>query len=434
MGVKLQIGILISFGFAERNLKCVRLAELLIEAGYKVDLNQDIERTGKIPSKLRMFKFWLMKRLMHRFGEIQGFKKFIARKELREEKNDLSDRYDASLGWPFPHSNLVFRLLHWLFRGLPSTIRKDYQPDMVVLTDLQFLLAQNVIKHCERYRIPIVAINASWDHLTHRSQAIDGPELKKFLVWNEIQVEEALRIHGIPQRKLGVIGAMQFDALHRSRSDFDPHKIRERYMVSPTEKILFLPAYTIRLGEREPAVISHILDSLDVIDRVRVIIRPYPTDSHFYTRFADVLSHPRVSVAELNPDNPDEDFRSMSELLYVADVILTGCSTAAIEAMYYDTPVIHLGIDEQERIGNQVLFKKYFFSDHYRHIMKHRASFYVQTYAELLSSIQTYLDDPGMHRDERRLVVDEQIRYQDGKSGERIVAHINEVLAEASIP
>ena len=429
MSVKKRIGILISFGFAERNLKCARISDLLVNAGYDVDLNQDINHVGLAARFCATLKFWLAKRLAHRFGLIQGYQKALARKDHRNDRTIAkSDRFQPSLGFPFPKSKSIFFLLHWAFKKMPTTIKKTYKPDLVVLTDLQYLLAQNAIRYCENNEIPIVAINASWDHLTHRSKALDSPMLKLFLVWNHIQAEEAVNYHGISREKIKVVGAMHFDRLHHMRTDFVRDDIREKYSVTSEDKIIFLPAYSRRLGEREPAVINHLLHHLKSIDRIKIIIRPYPNDPDFYNRFSHVINHPRVSVIDLNSTNDDEDFRVISELLYAADIVLTGCSTAAIEAMYYDTPVIHLGIDQGQKIGKQALFKKYFFSDHYKHIMKHKASFYVQTYGELLNAVQVYFEDLSTHRRERQLVVKEQVAYTDGQSGRRIIEHIKDEL------
>ena len=89
--------------------------------------------------------------------------------------------------------------------------------------------------------------------------------------------------------------------------------------------------------------------------------------------------------------------------------------------MYYDTPVVHLGIDNKDKVNGSSLNKKFFFSDHYQYIMRRKASFFVKNFSELLEAINKYFENPNLLRNERLDVVKEQIFYLDGKAADRIV-------------
>jgi hypothetical protein len=430
--MKKKVSILSAFGFAKRNLKSSRLADKLRSSGYDVSDDDYPVIRNRWRYYTAEFKTQLTRQLYHRWGEIQQFRKHMARKAHRNDPEVARwDRYDSWNGFPFVNSQTTFEILDWIYRHLPSNIDPRYQPDLVLLTDMQDVLAQNTIRHCDRHGIPLICINSSWDHLTHRGRVIDSPKVQQYLVWNEIQQNELQRIHGISADRTEIVGSLQFDALHRISSD-DSRRTRERLGIGPDELVLFLPAYNSRLGPHEADNIEWIIQQkLDVPNGFRVVVRPYPGDQDFNERFARVLQSDRVILSSLL-ENESDDYNSMSQLLVASDIVLTTMSTAAIEAMYYDIPVIHLGIDATESRNDSELFKKYFFSDHYQHVMKHNASHYVQTYQELSSAIEDCISRPSQKRAARARVVHEQVQFLDGHAADRIVSAVTRFFDSAS--
>ena len=57
--------------------------------------------------------------------------------------------------------------------------------------------------------VPTVLVVASWDNLTNKGLIRDVPTLT--IVWNEMQVEEAVRLHKIPEERVIPVGAHSFD-------------------------------------------------------------------------------------------------------------------------------------------------------------------------------------------------------------------------------
>ncbi|MEO2014240.1 MAG: CDP-glycerol glycerophosphotransferase family protein [Fuerstiella sp.] len=429
--MKKKVSILSSFGFAKRNLKSSCLADKLRASGYDVGVDDCLRRSSRWEGHINGLKYSLTRQLYHRFGEIQGFRKHLARREhCRDPDVGRWDAYNAWHGFPFPESRACFNFLDWIYRHLPSDFSSAYKPDLVLLTDMQDLLGQNAIQYCERHGIPVICINSSWDHLTHRGRVIDSPAIHKFLVWNEVQREEIQGVHGVDLAKVGIIGALQFDSLYHGKS-FDRRAIRCGLQLEDNEKLLFLPAYNARHGCYEPRIVEWILgQNFDWMPKYRIVIRPYPGDTTFDERFARVLDNDNVTKSELIVDEV-ADFRSMSELLATSDIVLTGASTAAIEAMYYDTPVIHLAVDSRESRDTNELFKKYFFSDHYQHIMKHDASHYVQTFDELAVALREGNIHPERKKAGRRAVIAEQVYFDDGRSAERIIEEVARLFGES---
>ena len=211
---KPKIKILYSFGFAERNIESSGLIKKLEEYGYEVDTDQNVFKDS-IPSKvIQRIKIWLRNQMFYRFGSINRFRKFLSKKRHQNDDNlDKWDKLDHNHGFPFPNSRLIYNMIHWIFCNLPSGINK-LDANLVIVTDLQDILAQNTISYCSREKIPVLSICNSWDHLTHRSRVIDHSIVQQFVVWNEIQKNEMVEIHGINASKITIIGSFAIRSVY----------------------------------------------------------------------------------------------------------------------------------------------------------------------------------------------------------------------------
>ena len=95
-------------------------------------------------------------------------------------------------------------------RSLKKLI-KAHDPDVVLVSPLVGLgsLEGDYLRAAQALRIPTVLVVASWDNLSNKGLIHDVPELT--IVWNQTQVEEAVRWHGIPRERIVAVGAHSFD-------------------------------------------------------------------------------------------------------------------------------------------------------------------------------------------------------------------------------
>lgn len=401
--------------FSKRNIESSGLIDLMNSNGHKAILmtvNQPTSLTLKIINKFRIV---IYKKLHFRFAEISGWKKQQFKKEHPE-----NFEYDAKLGWPFPKSKFLFSILNFIFVNLPSHANIDSDADIVLVTSCQDAIAQSVIKIAEKKNIPVVCMVNSWDHLTHGSKALSSKQIKSYFVWNQIQKNELIHFHRINQERIQIVGALQFDFLFKKPTNDYSIILKEKFKISKNQKIIFLPAYNERHGRFEPNAIEHILRNKDKIDSdFKVIIRPYPNKEDFIARFSRFENDPNCTFV-FPAEDPIEDRELMKGLLQFSDIVLSGAGTVTIEAMFFNKPVIHLGIEPKESKGNNYLFKKFYFSDHFQHIMKHKASVFAETYKELIEGINRYLKSPSLQFENRQNLLREQLYFTDGKTYERI--------------
>jgi hypothetical protein len=365
---------------------------------------------------IKIFKIKIYKSLTERFCAIWKFKKYLFKKEHQNGEFIGKGKYDKLSFRLFINSKIIFNLLYIIYINLPDDLKK-IKADIFLISSAQSIFSQSIIKHAKKNNIPVISLVSSWDQLTHLGKVINFSIIKKYLVWNEVQKNELIKYHGIEKRRIEIIGAISFDVLknteNNEKSIFKIYGLKKR-------KIIFLPAYNKRFGVMEPDAIKYILDQKDRINEdFYILIRPYYADRTFYKRFADVLDDERVIYIPNLKDEKDRE--TISFLLCQSDIVLSGPGTVAIEAFYFNTPVIHLGIDIDEKLNNNSLFIKFFFSDHYQYIMNKKASFFVRKYTELIIAINKYFKDKTIHNNGRMKVLKEQVHYLDGNAHKRIV-------------
>src|SRR5207245_2631923 len=103
-----------------------------------------------------------------------------------------------------------------LERAIPTSRRidrflRESAPDVVLATPIiEFASSQvEYVKSARKLRIPSAVTVASWDNLTGKGLIRVVPD--RVFVWNEIQVEEAVELHGMPPERVVATGAPKFD-------------------------------------------------------------------------------------------------------------------------------------------------------------------------------------------------------------------------------
>ena len=88
---------------------------------------------------------------------------------------------------------------------------RERAPDVVLATPVVNRASTQVefLKSARRLGIPAGMLVASWDNLTNKGLLKLAPE--RVFVWNEIQVREAVELHGMPADRVVATGAQLFD-------------------------------------------------------------------------------------------------------------------------------------------------------------------------------------------------------------------------------
>ena len=146
---------------------------------------------------------------------------------------------NAPPGWPrfldehtwirrHPHS--LAKTLSLVEETIPSDkafedFIKNEKADLVLVTPLvEYGSYQtDYVKSAHRLGVPVGFLPFSWDNLTNRGLIRVQPD--RMLVWNDIQKQEAVELHGMPPDRVIVTGAPRFDAFFAMR----PSSSREEF-------------------------------------------------------------------------------------------------------------------------------------------------------------------------------------------------------------
>lgn len=413
--------------FSKRNIETSSLIQDFESNGFKVSVVAGIKK-NIFKKVLWKISFIFDEILKYRFLEVYNIKKQRDKHIYQHTQINKFDRLKHYLGFPFPQSKLMLKIFTRLNKLIPSLV-DELSTDLIFLTSMQNYIADNFIKYAEKNRIPVVCLLSSWDHLTHGRKVIDSNQIIYYMVWNTIQENELIKLHNVNKEKIVKVGALQFDFLKMMIEDtiLTRKELIAELNIPEDYRIISLMAYNERLGKNEPYVISKILNNLkDIKYNVVVLIRPFPFDSTFDIRYKNIANHKNIKIVPLSSD-VNKDRKVISSMLKNSDIVLSGPGTAAIEAMYYDTPVIHIGLDENETSEIDTLYKTFFFSDHYNHIMNKNASYFCLTSNELIFAINNYLCDSSIHRIQRQQVIKEQLYILDKSSAKCIVETLSQI-------
>jgi hypothetical protein len=247
-----------------------------------------------------------------------------------------------------PGRALVRSGLRWIERAWPLDARiVDWlggeAPDVVLITPLIELGSQqfDYLYAAKSLGLRTALPVTSWDHLSSKALIRSAPDL--ILVWNEIQKDEAVRLHGVPADRVVVTGAQAYDhwftwTPSRSRAEFCA-----RVGLDPQRPFLLYVCSSLFKGTADETVfvdkwIRAVRASSDPQVRdAGILIRPHPSRVEEWAGF-DFASYRDVAFWGSHPIDAETRDDYFQSLHYSAAVV--GLNTSAfLEAAALGRPV-----------------------------------------------------------------------------------------------
>ena len=247
------------------------------------------------------------------------------------------------------------RWLRVLERAIPpnrplEAFLRAQRPDAVLITPL-IELGTPQLDHLIAARalgLRSVLAVGSWDHLSSKSRLREVPEL--VTVWNPVQQDEAVRLHGVPPERVAVTGAQCFDQWF----DRQPSRPRDGFLDRvglPRDKpfLLYVCSSLFRGTGNEARFverwIQEIRSSADPALRgASILVRPHPQRMEEWAA-ADLSGYRDVVLYGAHPidaESKNDYFDSM----YYASVVVGLNTSAFIEAGCVDRPVFTVLLPE----------------------------------------------------------------------------------------
>ena len=378
------------------------------------------------------------------------FFKRLARFMLPTRTVRLYERYRM---WTLKKSSL-YQMFFWICQGLGcvafilplvrfldwkysphhffNELFDKYHPDLIVTTDI---LNENdvcLMQEAKSRKIPIVAIIRSWDNLTAHSLIRVIPD--KLLVWSKILKREAFFYSGMPKEKIAVVGIPHFDRY--IPNSMIPHDEFMRKIGADRRKrlIFFTPIGDLYLRHNDTD--RYILDLLSKMD-VNVLVRfpawdkvsnmeNFQPPPHMFFDKPGVTYHPN-NIGDRDISRKDNEM--LINGIYWSDLVITGPSTIAIEAAFFDKPIVLPNFHRTSKKGLEGIFS--YRCNHFEYILKSGGVRLVNTADEFLEWTRQYLENPTLDRNDRKRIIEEQFgNMNDHHASTRIVNTIINELAK----
>jgi FkbM family methyltransferase len=275
--------------------------------------------------------------------------KAAAAAELTQRDRRLIERLAAIPGM----RHVLDRMLYLVERTLPSdpaidAFIKRVAPDVVLVSPLVWFNSPQVdyIKSARALGIRSALCVASWDNLTNKGLMRELPD--RVTVWNAVQVDEAVDVHGYPRDRVVVTGAQTFDDWFQ----FRPSRSKEAFFaergLEPGTPLLLYLCSSTSIAPQEIEFVRQWQEAVRKAPDPRVagaaiLIRPHPVNEQPWGRL-DVLAienfsiWPRDASGQFEPQWQHDYFDS----LYHADAVIGLNTSGMIEAGLIGKPVLTL--------------------------------------------------------------------------------------------
>jgi hypothetical protein len=256
-------------------------------------------------------------------------------------------------GGPDPKlSERVIRQAARLEQAIPTSPLIDafirhHAPDVVLATPVVNRASTQVefLKSARRLGIPAGTLVASWDNLTNKGLLKWPPE--RVFVWNEIQVREAVELHGMPRNRLVATGAQLFDPWFERRRSTGRDEFVLRLGLDPGEPyVLYTCSNPAMTDTAESGFVVEWIQALraagdERLRRMGIAVRPHPNDRDHWREvdlsgLDNVSVWPRDGTAVVTDDARTGFFDSIAHSAAVVGIN----TTAMIEAAIVDKSVL----------------------------------------------------------------------------------------------
>lgn len=310
-----------------------------------------------------------------------------------------------------------------------------YNPDLIFSTSILSSLDVVFMKEAKKRMIKTVSMPKSWDNLTNQYYRF-VPDY--FLVQNEKLKEKAINLQKMPRSNIYVVGVPQFDwysknEIIRTREDHFNKK-----GLDPNLPLIFFGSeglWTTSDHKIAEMIYEWIINNKSV-KPCQLLVRPHYTNVKSDV-FKNLRNKEKVVVDDYRIvdflydswDQSVEETIDFTNSVIHCDIMINIGSTLALDAACADRPIISIGFGCTFRGGKDTT-KILYCVDHNKWVLGTKAVAKVDSPQELKNQINQYLLNPKIKAKEREVLRKKSCYKVDGKSSERAVNIINEILAK----
>ena len=215
---------------------------------------------------------------------------------------------------------------------------RAHRADVVLVTPLVLAGSAQVevVKAARAAGVPSGFPVYSWDNLTNKGLIHVQPD--RVFVWNEVQVREAVELHGADPGAVIATGAPRWDRFFAMSPTSDRRSFLTGHGLDPAEPLVLYLGSTTAVVPDETLVIERWLHALreseGALARANALVRPHPRERAMWSGW--LPDHGRVAFVR-SPSQADQE---LYDQLFHADAVVALNTSAQIEAAILGKPVL----------------------------------------------------------------------------------------------
>lgn len=309
------------------------------------------------------------------------------------------------------------------------------RPDVILSTGPFQFEQPGIFSTAKKLGIPTLAYIPSWDNLSTKNRMVfryDG-----YVVWNEQAEEELYEFYPHTRNvPVYVVGAPQFDVFYNEEFYVDWAEFCIGQGLDVGKKLI---VYAIGspnfLKEHHGAVEMAKRVAAGSLGDLQMLVRPHPIHDNaelreLFNGFGSSVrlqETPNAGKALTHRTQDREQIVEWVNTFRHADVVINLSSTVTVDAAIFDKAVVNLDFDPQPGQADQQLIKDINHKwNHFKPIAESGGVWLVSDFDEMETAVRSYLDNPSLHREKRRWIVEHVCGFTDGRCGERMGRAIHE--------
>ncbi len=309
-----------------------------------------------------------------------------------------------------------------------------YKPDLVFSTSI--ISSQDILflKEAKRRGVLTVSYPKGWD-IYARTYYRFLPDY--FMVQNEILRDKLIELQGVKKEKIFVVGFTQFDWYKIDDILVDRGEHLRKYGLDPDLPLIFFGSEGT-WADNDVDIAKKIYEWVrndELAVQCQMIVRPHFSnvkDGHFlwFKNRERVALDESYHISDAFIDNWDptiDETIEFTNTLKHSNLMITIASTLNLDAVANDIPVVNIGYGAKYRNGRDIT-KLLYQSDHMGWVLETGGVRVAYSEGELKDMINDYLVNPQKDSAERQILRDRFIYKVDGRSSERMVGVIDDIL------
>lgn len=333
------------------------------------------------------------------------------------------------------------KLLQYLFKCFApvSFHQKEFikhKPISSLFCSFGFGIDTLLMQECKENKVKIITAVQSWDKTTSKGFPIVQPDFA--IVWSEINRKETEIFLNFPKEKIFVEGAPLWD-LYFNRKSKSKQSFLKKLGLKPHAKLVSFSIGSPSYHDGNKNIINFFKKSQKIFqaNNIFVILREHPgyitfkKENHdLHKKLKILINQKNFIFIKLEPDKNNEiylyqetDSHQLVDLFNFCDLSISVVSSHMIEASILDKPSINIEFGKWYNSMYDFQLQDYK-AEHICRVYETNAIYRAKNEIELEKLIFYLIKNPDEKKDERKLLVDQEITVNKGCAAKAVASRI----------